>query len=912
MRIAHNPQTGEYIGLQNGEWKPLRIAANAAGEKLYLGDNGWEPLPGEGVETPDSPRASLGEQAAKGAAFGARNLLEGAGGVVDTFLNQPVNAVGRLFGYDPGLKNPGTVLSDAMGLPVAQTDSDRRLAALQKGMAETVPTVAAGAAPAVAKAAPRLAGFLAESPALQAASGGAAGLASEEARQNGAGTGGQVAAGLIGAFAPGAASSLGTVGIRGLKSSARALEALSPGGQRRIAAENIRGYAKDGDGLLAQLEAGGEELVPGSRPTLAQAVNDPGLAVAEKGRASRGPAGALFQERYLAQRDARNNELEELASGIENRRAGQASGVQAELGSLKPFGEFDSPVAYNGGTLRNIYDSRYQAAKGRTREAYAGIDPDGTASFSLSPLRDAFQAVLPQGPFAPRLPADISRIMGKMDEAIKEGVPASYRDLQDIRTTLTDLAESARVNGDANLRRIASGLKNELDTYIDSAAYLDVSPVRPQPGSRAYAVAGREAEKLAGADPWHDDLKYMYEQGINRDWLVSQFGEDSAAQLNKMYPGLVRRNGQFIPDVSSADLGTATVRNDGAGLYEMLLDRLPYRQSARDRRASAMNQLLEANAVQPTGFSLQQRRAFQRAKELRREQGGLFEQGFNEKMSRGLLRDDQVMGNYFKSGSAGDGAAKDFLRAFGNDETAWKTMQDYIVSQFRQASTTKDVLSAQRMEKWLAAHKDALSNFPELKVQLEGILLRQKNLEASAGAQRQLFKRTTNGTAKLTGMPVEKVAGAAALDPVEITRFRALQEDLARNRRMTEAAGVKGSPTAQNLATQAVMDTLLGRSLGRNTNGPGGNGGALNILKNMGIGVTNRLAGMVYGKADDAINQLIDQAFLDPAFARELLKTSRSYIPKEALGKILKRNARAGSRQYPVALGGLLGEFEKE
>ena len=154
MRIAYNPKTGEYLGLQSGQWSPLRVAENGKGEKLYLGENGWEPLPSDKEETPDSKKMSTAEELVRGLGVGTRNVLEGLGDIPDTFLNQPVNVIGRLFGYDLGLGNPGTGLADLMGLPKAETDFEKLIAAAERGAAGALPTLAAGAVPAVAKAAP--------------------------------------------------------------------------------------------------------------------------------------------------------------------------------------------------------------------------------------------------------------------------------------------------------------------------------------------------------------------------------------------------------------------------------------------------------------------------------------------------------------------------------------------------------------------------------------------------------------------------------------------------------------------------------------------------------------------------------------------------------------------------------------
>lgn len=82
----------------------------------------------------------------RGLGLGTRNVMEGLGEVADTFLNQPINAVGRLFGYDPGLVNPGKGIADAMGLPVPVTDLEKNMALWESGAASAVPLIMSGGA----------------------------------------------------------------------------------------------------------------------------------------------------------------------------------------------------------------------------------------------------------------------------------------------------------------------------------------------------------------------------------------------------------------------------------------------------------------------------------------------------------------------------------------------------------------------------------------------------------------------------------------------------------------------------------------------------------------------------------------------------------------------------------------------
>jgi len=65
MRIAHNPDTGEYIGEVNGKWEKLQVAKNNAGDMMYFdtGSGKWSPFNGvagatQKVETPDNSKLS--------------------------------------------------------------------------------------------------------------------------------------------------------------------------------------------------------------------------------------------------------------------------------------------------------------------------------------------------------------------------------------------------------------------------------------------------------------------------------------------------------------------------------------------------------------------------------------------------------------------------------------------------------------------------------------------------------------------------------------------------------------------------------------------------------------------------------------------------------------------------------------
>ena len=122
MQIAHNPETGEYLGLQNGQWSKLQVAANDAGQKLYLGPDGWLPLDTGSAANPNSPAQERG--AGRSLGLGTRNVMEGIGGLVGSVTSPVANVVDRATGGSGrSFGNPGAAVADALGLPTPQNST---------------------------------------------------------------------------------------------------------------------------------------------------------------------------------------------------------------------------------------------------------------------------------------------------------------------------------------------------------------------------------------------------------------------------------------------------------------------------------------------------------------------------------------------------------------------------------------------------------------------------------------------------------------------------------------------------------------------------------------------------------------------------------------------------------------------
>jgi hypothetical protein len=663
---------------------------------------------------------------------------------------------------------------------------------------------------------------------------------------------------LAGGVVPGMAAGGALAAGRAMAGGRTALDAFTPSGRNRIAGQILNRNAGDRDAALAALENNATELVPGSLPTAAQASGDRGLAVLEKGLASSGPAGAALQERYLAQGAAR--------------QAAIRQGLEAQA----PYGGQLS-VDDVGTRIRDAYDSAYSTARQATRQAYNEIDPEGWARFSLEPLADDFQAVIGTGRYA-EVPAPVSSLMTKIRDDIRNGQTVQYRDLQDMRTMLTDMAESAAITGDAPTRRIAAGMKSRLDAYIEEGAQAPELYGRrtvPQKGTRAYNEASRLARESIENDPYYDDLKYLTERGINAASAQAIIGSEGVRELQRLAPGLIRKNGKIQVDTIGDSLAGANIygmdengRNaSGQRLLEMLVDRLgPGRGRMQADLARRRDEILLANAQPHTGFAAPQIDAFNRAKELRRVQGRRFESGANIPLSRrgqtlegeGIAT-SRIPENFFRPGQQGAEGMRAFDLSVGGNGGARNAMADYAVSQALQGATdASGAINLNRLTNWTRARQPALQQM---------------------------------GMADMAALP-------------------AVRQDLARSQTAQNLAGVRGSPTAQNLATQAIVDKIIG-----DTRISADTGGVTSAVTSALTAIPRWAAGkvgdFVFQPANEAVRDILIDSMTDPATARRLMQNSR-YTPKGNLGGLLGELARGyGVSQIPVTTG-LLGRLLEE
>lgn len=774
------------------------------------------------------PATGLKRSAGLAARTGIEGLLGGVTGLPNYIANL---GSGLLTGNYNRFHNPGVDIANAIGLPTPESNEEKMAhaagsGAIEMGTPAGMLNSAFKAGKALSQAAPALSHFLTDAPRMQMASGAGAGAAAELANQNNSTPGIRTAYGIAGGLLPtfaAPAARLGAISLAAPLGDVRdiARTFFTESGRRQIAGRVLNDAAGPYASQIAGMDnAALEPLIPGSDPTLGQVANNGGISSLEKIAANRGVNSGKFAGRRVQQREAQQT----LANEVGDAASARLNTDRQALADRMPAGMGASEA---GPILREHYNQNYQAAREGVNRDYQSVDPEGTARFSLGPLLDKFDTSLGTSPIERDLmPAQAKNFYRTVDAYAQTGTPATWRDLQAMRSELSDIGYQSAVSGDRKTGRIADLMKHNIDDYITEASG---KPVEMPPPRKDYEAARREALDIMAADPMTEDFSWIRNLGLDRQAAERFLSKDQVREMSRKFPGMFRNGGKRITDLSESTLarigGNSGSPLDEGAVMERLEDLVNNGDMrVRSRLNSLTNDLLNgrhpniASGLTPEGVQ-----NLLTARMNRRALGENFEQGANLPLSRkgsklygGAIDSSAIPGNYFRKGPAGGEAMDAFSRAFSNDPEARNAITGYAQNVARGAAIDKNgALNPYNLARFRQNYENALRYMPEVNNDLQMLETAGLGLNDREAAFRQTLRKSGDNYALQRGVdlgapersPYEN--GTSAFTPEEYDSLRALQADMSRVARNDQLGATVGSPTARNLYGQGRLGNTI-------------------------------------------------------------------------------------------------------
>lgn len=490
------------------------------------------------IEIVGGKRASDGWEygPARDLAFGARSLLQGAGGLLgavggDAFNNYVVNPVARAVGMQEArpYREEAESLADSLGLPKAETAGDRVLGDVGEALTGTGLTLGiggginalanvgrAGGAPATNQ----LAQFLTTQPGMQAVSAATGAGASGIARESGASQGNQLLAGLAGGLSPALATSGGAAALRG----------AVRGGSGQQMQNTLADFAQ-----------------VGATPSVGQAAG-PGWVQGLEGLLSRGPTSGGVIGRF-AERQA-----EDIGTGL-----------QARAAALSP-----NPGSENAGLA---IERGMKEFKGDTnaikRALYWAVDQHIPASTptAMSNTRRVLERLTTPNPAAEAttgalIQPSIARLRQNLEADLQAGGGAlPYDALKQIRSDIGEqINRSSPLNPSSDLRELQQLYGSLSDDMLATA--WNQGPAAVRAAQRANTFTRNVADRM-------DMVQRVLDKngGPEKVFKAAMAGtDDGATTLRSVMYSLPREEQKAVSAAVIKRMGLATPGNqDAAG-----------------------------------------------------------------------------------------------------------------------------------------------------------------------------------------------------------------------------------------------------------------------------------------------------------------------------------------------------------
>lgn len=837
-QLATNPQTKEVIFLdRDGQWKPAQQVVNPQTQDVLVWDgDAWTPPPldigQEILKTYQGVNKAIARTAgAPGdVATGAVNLgVSGLNSALGTNIPYAGNAIGSQ-SIERGMESigiePNARPQTATGRIANRALEEMTAAGLTMGTARGLTAAADAGKIALGPKARYVADVFGSQPLPQFVGSAGAGMGAGIANELAPGSKGAEVAGLIGGGVIGVGL---TPAVRYLYEGGRAfIEPLTRGGREAIVGRTLNSLATDKSALRSG--AGDtRQYVPGSSPTTAQALNDPGLAATERALRNNPEAAAAFNARDAAANQARTDFLNKAIPGGAGAEAVQSS-VSGQVDDYsRAMGEAIDLARQNvqrrlqgigpglteqqaGIVIREEYDKAINAMRQQVREAYRAIDPEGVSRIPTEQIHQNVAGIYNDyfGSLTKGTPEPLIGIVQRL-----RGGPQTFAAIDQMAKEADNVASMAARQGDNLTASAARATADALRGGLDDAAMA---------GS-GFTQAQREAYQQARA--LRREMGQRFQQGaVGRVGAQGNYGEYNLtpAELPGLFFNSTKGSAddaqQFIaafPDRGAAvdalrgyavmDLRRAAVDADGTVNPARLQSWLSKNAAALNQFPELRNDLMALKNAQVTVDRLYGSQTRTLA-EVQKGALGSFVANPEQAVSRLMSR------------STPNGEVMRLRSLIGNDQTALEGLRrsvlEYGIPQLRQDFITNQAAGTNVIP-WMTVKSFINQNRQKL---------------------------------------------ALIYEPEQLKAIESVALDMARSNASNSAGRVAGSNTIQNLSSANLIARLTSGGVNLTEGGQGLVGNTLGQL--------GRFVGWAYTMPEAQVQQLLVDAMLDPKLAKAL------------------------------------------
>lgn len=570
-----------------------------------------------------------------------------------------------------------------------------------------------------------------------------------------------------------------------------ALARRTEAGRRAQAGADLRAMVSGDPEEVARRAAAAEEFVPGSKRMSGEATRDAGLESYDRAKRT---ANETYAQRFKATIDAneaaRHNYIAGLSDGDPMAVRNSVRSTFDDLNRLHDLIEENVGSTARadadavgvgrraeevGPDMRSALDAAHEAARARASALYQALERRGLR-MEVSPILK-----------------DIRRLYTRLTPEEAAGILKSENTIRRLIAKYQDVMPLKNVRGLSALVTDAMATERAANAGQKTAAWNRLRAVKASIengiSDAALTQAERDAQEVARGRMQEQDSLAAILRGLETDLgaevgaLGRAEGSGGLAATARAEPGLAAGDG--AAGAAGAGLGKAPpVRYLPAAnrpTRPRPADPLPANLTDRDRA-----DLKDANAQWGA-----QARTFQKGsvgEALKRDGRGDF-----------TRVDAAVPSLFFRPGETGGARMDQFLKASGPQGEAMA--RDYAVERMWDAVTNKSTgeINPDKLAKWRANHREALSRIPGLDDQLSSVENAQRAVAEAAAARKDAvttFQKTTAG----------KLLGVEDPDALRRTVGTALasRQGAAEMRQLVNT--VRGDPDALQGLQRAVLD----------------------------------------------------------------------------------------------------------